>query len=137
MSSAAVIPAVPLSPAATMMTEARIRVMSVMPLTGLVPTMAMALAATVVKRNAMTGHHDKRYHSVPEVHVQHPKIKEDEYKGQGDQCPDHYDLHGKVTLGADHNFLVRIALAPEFFAGHSQGGFEGGGGLYDSYEVLN
>ena len=39
---------------ATMTTEARISVMSVIPDTGLLPTMAMALAATVVKRKAMT-----------------------------------------------------------------------------------
>ena len=37
-----------------MMMEERMRVMSVIPLTGLDPTMAMALAATVVKRKAMT-----------------------------------------------------------------------------------
>ena len=51
---AATIPVVPLSPTATMMTEARMSVMSVIPLTGLVPTMAIALAATVVKRKVMT-----------------------------------------------------------------------------------
>ena len=47
-------PFVPFNPTATMTTEARISVISVMPLTGLEPTMAMALAATVVKRKAMT-----------------------------------------------------------------------------------
>ena len=47
-------PDVPFKPTATMMTEARMRVMSVIPLTGLEPTMAMALAATVVKRKVMT-----------------------------------------------------------------------------------
>ena len=52
--SAASIPALPFSPTATMTTEARISVMSVMPDTGLLPTMAIALAATVVKRKAMT-----------------------------------------------------------------------------------
>ena len=36
-----------------MISEASIRVISVMPETGFVPTMAMALAATVVKRKAM------------------------------------------------------------------------------------
>ena len=41
-------------PTATITTEARMRVMRVMPETGLVPTMAMAFAATVVKRKAMT-----------------------------------------------------------------------------------
>ena len=46
-------PALPFRPTATMTTEARMRVMSVMPDTGLLPTMAMALAATVVKRKAM------------------------------------------------------------------------------------
>lgn len=44
----------PLMPIATNMPEATMRVIRVMPLTGLVPTMAMALAATVVNRNAMT-----------------------------------------------------------------------------------
>ena len=48
------LPEVPLMPTATNMAEATIRVMRVMPETGLVPTMAIALAATVVNRNAMT-----------------------------------------------------------------------------------
>ena len=54
MSRAASIPALPFRPTATMTTEARMRVISVMPDTGLLPTMAMALAATVVKRKAIT-----------------------------------------------------------------------------------
>ena len=51
---AAIIPPVPLSPTATITTDARISVISVIPLTGFEPTIAMALAATVVKRKAMT-----------------------------------------------------------------------------------
>jgi len=47
-------PEVPFRPIATKMAEAMIRVISVIPLTGLEPTIAIALAATVVKRNAMT-----------------------------------------------------------------------------------
>ena len=54
MISAAAMPPGPFRPATTMMTEERIRVMSVIPLTGLEPTMAIALAATVVKRKEMT-----------------------------------------------------------------------------------
>ena len=54
MISAAVMPAVPLSPALTSISELRISVISVMPDTGFVPTIAMALAATVVNRNEMT-----------------------------------------------------------------------------------
>ncbi len=54
MMSAAVMPSAPLSPMLASTSELMMRVMSVMPDTGLVPTMAMALAATVVKRNAMT-----------------------------------------------------------------------------------
>ena len=54
ITSAAVMPVVPLRPTLTNTSDARISVISVMPETGLVPTMAMALAATVVKRNAMT-----------------------------------------------------------------------------------
>ncbi len=54
MMSAASIPPVPLSPTATITTEVSMSVISVMPETGLLPTMAMALAATVVNRNAMT-----------------------------------------------------------------------------------
>ena len=50
---AATIPAGPRKPTATITTEARISVISVIPDTGLVPTMAMALAATVVNRKAM------------------------------------------------------------------------------------
>ena len=52
--SAATIPPVPFRPTATITTEARISVISVMPLTGFEPTMAIAFAATVVKRKAMT-----------------------------------------------------------------------------------
>ena len=51
---AATIPELPLRPAAIRTTEATIRVISVMPLTGLEPTIAMAFAATVVNRNAIT-----------------------------------------------------------------------------------
>ena len=50
---AAVMPLVPLNPALTSTSEVRMSVISVMPDTGLDPTMAMALAATVVKRNEM------------------------------------------------------------------------------------
>ena len=53
MISAAVIPAVPFNPTDTIIIEARIRVIRVIPLTGFEPTIAMALAATVVNRNAM------------------------------------------------------------------------------------
>ena len=53
MTSAATMPVVPFKPTATITTEARIKVISVIPDTGLVPTMAMALAATVVNRNEM------------------------------------------------------------------------------------
>ena len=53
MINAATIPLVPLRPTADNTTEARMSVISVMPETGLEPTMAIALAATVVKRNAM------------------------------------------------------------------------------------
>ena len=52
--SAASIPALPVSPAATRITEARIRVISVMPETGFVPTVAIACAETVVNRNEIT-----------------------------------------------------------------------------------
>ena len=54
MMSAATMPPVPLRPTATITTEARMSVISVIPDTGLLPTMAIALAATVVKRNAIT-----------------------------------------------------------------------------------
>ena len=47
-------PLLPLSPIETSTSDERISVMSVMPDTGFVPTMAMALAATVVKRKAIT-----------------------------------------------------------------------------------
>ncbi len=49
----ATMPLVPLSPMATKMAEAMISVISVMPDTGLEPTMAMAFAATVVNRKAI------------------------------------------------------------------------------------
>ena len=54
MTRAATMPLVPLRPTPTITTEARMSVISVIPLTGLEPTMAMALAATVVNRKAMT-----------------------------------------------------------------------------------
>ena len=50
---AATIPTSPRKPTATITTDAKIRVISVMPDTGFEPTMAIALAATVVKRKAM------------------------------------------------------------------------------------
>ena len=53
ITKAATMPEGPFSPTATITTEAKINVISVMPDTGLVPTIAMALAATVVKRNEM------------------------------------------------------------------------------------
>lgn len=46
-------PEVPFRPMATKIAEATMRVIRVMPLTGFDPTIAMALAATVVKRKAM------------------------------------------------------------------------------------
>ena len=54
MIKAATIPCVPFKPTSIMMMLERMRVMSVIPLTGLEPTIAMAFAATVVKRNAIT-----------------------------------------------------------------------------------
>ena len=51
---AANIPALPFNPTATITTEARISVISVMPETGFDPTIAMALAATVVNKKAIT-----------------------------------------------------------------------------------
>ena len=53
ITSAATIPSGPFSPTATMTTDARINVISVIPDTGFVPTMAIALAATVVNRKEM------------------------------------------------------------------------------------
>ena len=47
-------PWVPLSPIPTKIAEAMIRVIRVIPDTGLLPTIAIALAATVVKRKAIT-----------------------------------------------------------------------------------
>ena len=51
---AATIPALPLRPTATSTNAVIISVIIVIPLTGLVPTIAIALAATVVKRKEMT-----------------------------------------------------------------------------------
>ena len=50
MMRAAAMPALPFRPTATRIREAMMSVISVMPDTGFVPTMAMALAATVVNR---------------------------------------------------------------------------------------
>ena len=52
-------PAGPFNPTATKMMEARINVMSVMPDTGFVPTIAIAFAATVVNRKAITPTNNK------------------------------------------------------------------------------
>ncbi len=49
--SAAIIPEVPFNPTEVRMIEDRINVIKVIPLTGFVPTIAIALAATVVNRN--------------------------------------------------------------------------------------
>ena len=54
ISSEATMPESPLRPQATSTSAVMMSVMMVMPLTGFVPTMAMALAATVVKRKEMT-----------------------------------------------------------------------------------
>ena len=54
MMRAANIPPGPFKPTATITTEAKMRVINVMPETGVLPTIAMALAATVVKRKAIT-----------------------------------------------------------------------------------
>ena len=54
MIRAAVIPIAPLNPAATITKDAKINVMSVMPLTGFEPTIAIAFAATVVNKNEIT-----------------------------------------------------------------------------------
>ena len=51
---AAIMPDSPSKPTETRTSDERIRVIKVIPDTGLEPTIAMALAATVVKRNAMT-----------------------------------------------------------------------------------
>ena len=51
---AATIPALPLRPVTTRTRAVMIRVMMVIPLTGLVPTIAIALAATVVNRKEIT-----------------------------------------------------------------------------------
>ena len=49
----ATIPVDPFNPIATITTDAKMSVIKVIPETGFVPTIAMALAATVVKRNAI------------------------------------------------------------------------------------
>ena len=54
MTIAATIPAFPLRPATTSTKAVIIKVIMVIPLTGLVPTMAIAFAATVVKRKDIT-----------------------------------------------------------------------------------
>ena len=53
ITSAATMPEGPFRPTATITTEARISVINVIPDTGLVPTIAIALAATVVNRKEM------------------------------------------------------------------------------------
>ena len=53
ISNAANIPELPFSPTPTITTDAKIRVIRVIPDTGFEPTMAMAFAATVVKRKAI------------------------------------------------------------------------------------
>src|SRR5664280_1813795 len=49
--NAATIPELPVNPTETSITEDNISVINVIPLTGFVPTIAIAVAATVVKRN--------------------------------------------------------------------------------------
>ena len=62
---------------------------------------------------------------MPQVQAQHAKVEENKNKGEGNKGPDNNDFHGKVSLGAKNGLLLRIALAPEFFPCHSQGGFQG------------
>ena len=70
MTIAATMPLVPDNPMLTSTSDESMSVMSVMPDTGLEPTIAMAFAATVVKRNDMT----KTIASATSVCIQLPSM---------------------------------------------------------------
>ena len=93
-----------------------------MPLTGLEPTMAIALAATVVKRKAMTA---TTRRAITEV-------EEYEHQGQSDEQTDDYDLHGQVSLCAGLLSFGAGLLAAELLAGQAESGLDDAGRLDDA-----
>ena len=121
ITSAATIPPGPFRPTATITTDARISVISVMPDTGLVPTMAMALAATVVKRNEMPA--TSRIATTVcalVVALHHIEVEEQRNQYQRHDRTDSDNLHGKVALRTLH-VGFRISLAAHLFGSQPYG----------------
>ena len=100
MSIAATIPALPLRPTATRTSEVMMRVMMVMPLTGLEPTIAMALAATVVKRNDITATISRPISACQTLLTTPPKAKKTKMARRAMTMP-------KMTAFMEMSFCVR------------------------------
>ena len=100
---AATIPELPLSPTATSTSEVMMSVIMVMPLTGLEPTMAMALAATVVKRNEMTATMTRPIRACQTLFTTPPKAKKAKMARRAMTMP-------KMTDFMEMSFCVRSTL---------------------------
>ena len=101
---AATIPALPLRPTVTSTSAVMIRVMMVIPLTGLVPTIAMALAATVVKRKAMTATITRPMRACQMLFTTPPKAKKANTVSSATVMP-------RITVRIGRSFSVRCAAS--------------------------
>ena len=74
------------------------RVISVIPDTGLLPTIAMALAATVVNREGYDCNEKNTHNCMQQVEVHHTKIEEQEGDDEGGNTSESNNLKGNITL---------------------------------------
>ena len=110
MSIAAAIPAFPFNPTATRMSEAMIKVIRVIPLTGLVPTIAMALAATVVNRNEITATISKPTRACQILLTTPPKAKKAKMASRAMTIP-----NTMFFIGISSCVRSATSAAPPFF----------------------
>ena len=110
MTMAAIMPFVPLNPALTKTSEARINVIKVIPDTGFVPTIAIALAATVVNRKEIIN----TISMATMVWKRLPStLEENESGNQSRQQTDQNKLHRKIMLCTFCDFFTSL-LSPQF-----------------------
>ena len=101
---AATMPPLPFNPQAASTIAVMISVMMVMPLTGLVPTMAIALAATVVKRKAITATISSPTRACQTVFTTPPKAKNAKTASSATEMPN-------TTVRIERSSSVRSGLA--------------------------
>ena len=111
--SAATIPDEPLRPTATITTDARISVISVIPETGLEPTMAMAFAATVVKRNDITA----TSNTATRLCIQLPSITSNTKNAS---TMSNVNTEPKITTFIERSFSVRFTATVSFLPPNSR-----------------